>query len=413
MNISEAQIAHLIAESMESDGAYDRIAARKIDNRKRKYLKHITSLKSNCKERRSFIVADTETVLVESDTDQIEKVHMPYAVGFLVVEPGDAPSKEKVGSIETYFSEDNPVYLYDTFRKRSYKMLTDFIDRLAVVVRKDPSIHTIYFHNLSRFDGYLFWKYFASGGTKYTFKPLMKDHQIYELVIYSGKKLLLRLRDSLKLLPGRLDDLAQNLCPQLGSKGFIQHNNVNESNLIHQRDELLEYMKQDILLLGGVMHTAQDIYYSQFQIDIVKKRTLSSLALDIFRSLYYDQNKWPIYIPDRNEDTFIRRGYYGGHSDTYIPIGKELYYYDVNSLYPYVMKNFPMPGGEPVWRDNCEDMDLDSMFGFIEAYVVAPHDIKRPFLPYRGSKKKRIFPTGEGAIHVIAYIYPPSLSIIP
>ncbi|KAH0687273.1 hypothetical protein KY284_017826 [Solanum tuberosum] len=131
MNISNDQIARLIAESVVSDEVYDRIAVRKIENRKRKYLKHITRLKPNCKERRSFIVADTETILVESDTDQIEKVHMPYAVGFVVVKPDSAPSKEQVGSIETYFSEEYPVFLYDTFRKRSYKMLTEFIDRLA------------------------------------------------------------------------------------------------------------------------------------------------------------------------------------------------------------------------------------------------------------------------------------------
>ena len=43
--------------------------------------------------------------------------------------------------------------------ERNYKMLTEFINRLAHVVKKDPSIHTTYFHNLSRFDGYLFLKY--------------------------------------------------------------------------------------------------------------------------------------------------------------------------------------------------------------------------------------------------------------
>lgn len=40
---------------------------------------------------------------------------MSYAVGFVVVKPGSAPSKEQVGSIETYFSEEYPVFLYDTF----------------------------------------------------------------------------------------------------------------------------------------------------------------------------------------------------------------------------------------------------------------------------------------------------------
>ncbi|KAM3204574.1 hypothetical protein P3L10_027983 [Capsicum annuum] len=179
------------------------------------------------------------------------------------------------------------------------------------------------------------------------------------------------------------------------NKGNIPYSEVTESYLIPNKESLLEYMKQDIVLLGGVMHRSQALYYSLYSIDIVKKRTLSAIALDIFQSLYYDKNQWPIYIPDRNEDTFIRRGYYGGHNNTYIPIGKELYYYDLNSLYPYAMKHYPMPGGEPVWQDNYEDMDLDNLFGFLEAYIVTPPDMKRPFLPYRTLKNTLIFPTGE------------------
>ena len=62
----------------------------------------------------------------------------------------------------------------------------------------------------------------------------------------------------------------------------------------------------------------------------------------------------PIYIPNKNEDSFIRRAYYGGHTDTYKPYGEDLYYYDVNSLYPFVMKEFPMPGGVPVWHRNLD-----------------------------------------------------------
>jgi hypothetical protein len=100
----------------------------------------------------------------------------------------------------------------------------------------------------------------------------------------------------------------------------------------------------------------------------------------------------------KNEDSFtffIRRSYYGGHADTYKPSGEDLYYYDVNSLYPFVMKEFPMPGGVPVWHRNLEGQDLDSMFGFIEAYVVCPKTINKPFLPYRDKNNTLIFPTGE------------------
>jgi hypothetical protein len=88
---------------------------------------------------------------------------------------------------------------------------------------------------------------------------------------------------------------------------------------------------------------------SLYNVDILDKMTLSSLAMSIFRMRYYDSNAFPIHIPNHNEDTLIRKGYYGGHVDTYIPYGENIYYYDVNSLYPYVMKNYPMPSGQTFW----------------------------------------------------------------
>jgi len=91
------------------------------------------------------------------------------------------------------------------------------------------------------------------------------------------------------------------------------------------------------------MQKAQDLYWTQYKVDIENCMTLSSLAMNIYRMNYYDPNLFPIHIPSRNEDRFIRRGYYGGHADTYKPYGENLYYYDVNSLYPYIMKTFPMP----------------------------------------------------------------------
>lgn len=361
------------------------ITARAIRNRKRSYPRHIQALKPSRTELKPFIVADTETILIDNE-------HKPYAVGLLLVRPGKEINNRL---IDTYFSEDHSIIL-DSFEERSTKVLFDFIKRIDAIVRKEKEALTIYFHNFSRFDGIFVLKHLACHHKSYKLKPLVRNHRLYEIAVYSGKKMLFCFRDSLNLLPGKLSDLAKNLCPNLGQKGSIQYDKVELSNLVSMKKSLLDYMKQDILLLGGIMQKAQEIYWKLYNVDIESKITLSSLALSIYRMKYYDSKNWPIHIPNKNEDCFIRRGYYGGHTDTYKPYGEDLYYYDVNSLYPFIMKEFPMPGGDPVWHGNLVGKDLDdSLFGFIEAYVVCPKTIKRPFLPYRDKNQTLIFPTGE------------------
>jgi hypothetical protein len=338
------------------------IRAREIryrKHRKRSYLTHITALKRCSTKKKAFIVADIETLLIDN-------VHKPYAAGLLMVRPGEEINDMM---IDTYFSEDYNIIL-DSFEERSTKVLYDLVLRISTIVRLEQKPLTIYFHNFSRFDGIFILKHIACHHKSYELKPLMRNNILYELAVYSGKnkKMLFRFRDSLNLLPGKLNNLAKNLCPGLGPKGSIPYDEVTESNLISMKKRLLDYMKQDILLLGGVMLKAQEIYFLLYKVDIVSKITVSSMALSIFRMKYYDENNWPIHIPNKNEDTFIsiRRAYYGGHTDTYKPYGEDLYYYDVNSLYPFVMKEFPMPGGgKPVWHGNLEGKDLDSMFGFI------------------------------------------------
>ncbi|XP_027177654.1 uncharacterized protein LOC113776793 [Coffea eugenioides] len=361
----------------------------KIQHKKLNYPSHITGIKSSQRKRtrlKSFLVADTETILIDN-------VHKPYAAGVMMVIPG---LDLKTQTIYTYFSEDYTPYVFKSFEERSQKLLNDFILRIISIIKQNPSIKTVYFHNFSRFDGLFVLKHLALHHKMFKLKPLMRDNRLYEVAVYSGKRMLFRLRDSLHLLPGKLDDLAKNLCPELGSKGSIPYDQVTLSNLSSLRESLVEYMKQDILLLGGIMHNFQDLYAKAYKADIENKITAASLALSLFRSNYYDEVQFPIHIPNKNEDTFIRRGYYGGHADAYTPYGENLYYYDINSLYPFVMKEFPMPGGVPVWHSDIDSMELDSMFGFIQAYVECPKTMKRPFLPYRNDKDGiLLFPTGE------------------
>lgn len=297
-------------------------------------------------------------------------------------------------SIQTFFSEDYPIQ-DSNFESRSYRILFEFISNLELTIKKDPRLRTVYFHNLSRFDGIIILRYYAERGEPYKIKTLMRNHRLYELKVYINGKPILRFRDSCILTPGSLASLGKTICPELGSKGSIPHSELCESNLIFHREDLIKYLRQDILILGGVMLKTQKIYWENYGIDIEDVMTLSSLALKIFRVNYLDDNAFHIHLPTRNQDTFIRRGYYGGHADVFKPYGENLYYYDVNSLYPYIMKEYPMPCGIPVWKNNLENVELDSLFGFIEACVVCPTNIVRPFLPYKDKAGTLLFPTGK------------------
>nr|GEW83108.1 RNA polymerase, mitochondrial [Tanacetum cinerariifolium] len=59
----------------------------------------------------------------------------------------------------------------------------------------------------------------------------MQNNRLYELSVYSGKLMLFRFRDSLNLLPSTLQNLAMSLCPDIGTKGSIGHESVNEKSL--------------------------------------------------------------------------------------------------------------------------------------------------------------------------------------
>lgn len=61
-------------------------------------------------------------------------------------------------------------------------MLSEFLERFPVVAYQN-NIRTVYFHIFSRFDGILMLKYYASHESKYTFKPMIRNLMLYELVV--------------------------------------------------------------------------------------------------------------------------------------------------------------------------------------------------------------------------------------
>lgn len=64
----------------------------------------------------------------------------------------------------------------------------------------------------------------------------------------------------------------------------------------------------------------------------------------------------------------------------YIPHGKNIHCYDVNSLYPYVMSKYEMPVGNiTFFEGNILDINSNA-YGFFEVEVTTPKNLKHPIL---------------------------------
>jgi hypothetical protein len=160
----------------------------------------------------------------------------------------------------------------------------------------------------------------------------------------------------------------------------------NNSELLQ---EFINYSLQDAKSLYEALLNAQHIYFNKFKVDIESVYSLATLALKIYRTKFQED---PIFILPSNIDNFIRNSYYGGGTDVYKAYAEKVYYYDVNSLYPFAMLN-PMPYNLIKIHNNMDNIKLDSFFGFIEVEVLCPIDMKRPVLPFH-LNGKTIYPLG-------------------
>lgn len=115
--------------------------------------------------------------------------------------------------------------------------------------------------------------------------------------------------------------------------------------------------------LYNALITAQKHYIDHYQVDITTIYSTSTLSLRIFRLAYANHLVDPIPILKINQDKFIRESYFGGATDYYIKYAENLYYSDINSLYPYAMMH-PMPVNIKTKHFNFDsDFSLDSFFG--------------------------------------------------
>lgn len=219
---------------------------------------------------------------------------------------------------------------------------------------------TCYFHNL-KFDGefILFWL-FKNGFTHIkdkkdrkdkTFTTLISDMgMFYTIEVYFkvGNKSVKKCTfiDSLKILNMSVDTIAKTFGLPI-SKLSLDYNKPREKGYILTEDEK-DYIKNDVKIVALALKTLFD--------EDLTKMTIGSNALNNYKDIIGKNKFNQLYSPISYEiDKDIRQAYKGGF--TYLnPLYKEKdvsegIVLDVNSLYPSVMYEKPMPFGDPFFYE--------------------------------------------------------------
>ncbi|MES2354400.1 MAG: DNA polymerase [Pseudomonadota bacterium] len=124
------------------------------------------------------------------------------------------------------------------------------------------------------------------------------------------------------------------------------------------------------------------------------KYTMASQALQVLRTFI----KHPIPSLSGDADSFIRQSYFGGRTEIFKPFYEQnsetsmLRSFDVNSLYPFVMRELEFPT-----RFRFEtNQYMENRMGFYDVEVVVPDMYIPPLgLKYEGMQERLIFPTGK------------------
>ncbi len=276
----------------------------------------------------------------------------------------------------------------DLALKQLWKQYFKYLEKVYKKLEQDKL--TIFAHNLGDFDGYFLYKGLMNHYKPDNITSIIDESNSFISISHKDSPVI-EWKDSLRIFPISLD----KLCKVFGVDGkLIPYNTSFNSIDLFNSPKLWalfkKYSLQDSVGLYNALFYAQFTYFTKFGVDIVSVYSTATLSLKIFRTKFLKED---IFVLPQYIDLFIRQGYFGGGTDVYKAYGEKLFYYDVNSLYPYAMLNdMPHDLVNPKLI-NLTHRALESFFGFAYAQIDCPLDMKRPVLPFH-KEGKTIYPVG-------------------
>ena len=254
--------------------------------------------------------------------------------------------------------------------------------------------YVIFSHNGGRFDILLLLRALIKR-PNLECKFIMSNTTIIAVIVTNKmSKQKFYLYDSYRIFQCNLKDLGKSInLPKLEIEyDLMQSLSKEEKSKYLYRDveicyKACEYLQVALEEIGNSFEP---------KIDFALKPTAASTAMDVYRRGFLN-NKIRI---DMDNGNYLRPYYCGGRTEAFRlgNIGKT-WIYDVNSMYPFVMKNFNYPVGESLYvegesvRKFFNECCNGEYVGFFKATVEIPKDMFYPPLPYKHSGKL-LFPSG-------------------